>query len=182
MQDLRLNRNIQGGCRFIGDNQSRFRTRQRHRDHRPLPHTAAQLVGVFVSPFFRFGNFYEIEELNRFVPRRPGVQFVVNTKHVGDLFANFEHRIETRHRLLKDHANTNPAQRPVLFGGNLQQVTAVKVNLAPFNLRRGVGRSPVIAWAVTLFPHPDSPTRATVSPLRISILMPRTARITPRTV
>ena len=55
IQDLRLDRNIQGGCGFIGDQQLRV-AGEGHGDHNSLAHSAAQLMGILVNPFFRRRN------------------------------------------------------------------------------------------------------------------------------
>ena len=45
LQDLRLDRDVEGGGRLVGD-QDLGLERQRHRDHRPLAHPAGELVRV----------------------------------------------------------------------------------------------------------------------------------------
>ena len=51
-QHLRLNRNVQCSCRFIGNEQFRL-ARQCHGDHRSLTHTAGKLIGIALNTGFR---------------------------------------------------------------------------------------------------------------------------------
>ncbi len=48
VQDLRLDRHVEGGRRLVGDEQPRA-VRDRHRDHRPLTHPARPLVRVVLG-------------------------------------------------------------------------------------------------------------------------------------
>ncbi|CSD24982.1 Uncharacterised protein [Vibrio cholerae] len=55
IQDLVLNRHIQRGGRFIGDDQIRF-TSQRDRNHHPLTHATRELVRILFKAIFRLRN------------------------------------------------------------------------------------------------------------------------------
>ena len=57
-QDLRLDRDIERGGRFVRDQQRRP-AGQRHRDHRALAHAARELVRIFQRPPLRFGDPYQ---------------------------------------------------------------------------------------------------------------------------
>ena len=46
------------------------------------------------------------------VPALPRVEVGVNAQHFVDLFSDRHHRIERRHRLLKDHRHGGGAQLP----------------------------------------------------------------------
>ena len=48
LQDLGLDRDVEGGRRLVGDEQLRV-AGQGHRDHDPLAHAARQLVGVLLD-------------------------------------------------------------------------------------------------------------------------------------
>ena len=45
VQDLGLDRDVEGGGRLVGDEQLRV-AGERHGDHHPLPHAAGELVRV----------------------------------------------------------------------------------------------------------------------------------------
>ncbi len=63
-QDLRLDRHIQGGGRFIGDHQVRV-PGDGHRQHHALPEAAGQLVGVGAHPPGRLGNADQVQQAHR---------------------------------------------------------------------------------------------------------------------
>ena len=52
VEDLRLDRDVERGRRLVGDQQLRL-AGERHRDHRPLPHPARELVRVVLEPRLR---------------------------------------------------------------------------------------------------------------------------------
>ena len=51
VEDVRLHRHVERGRRFVGDQERRL-ARQRHRDHHPLAHAAAERVRVLRRPRF----------------------------------------------------------------------------------------------------------------------------------
>ncbi len=63
--DLILDRDIEPGGRFVGDQQF-GRTRDRHGDHHPLRHPARELMGERLQPALRFRNVDGAEQTNRF--------------------------------------------------------------------------------------------------------------------
>ena len=64
LQDLRLHRDVERGGRLVGD-QNLGLGRQRDRDHHPLAHAAAELVGVGVEPRRGVGDAHLLEQLKR---------------------------------------------------------------------------------------------------------------------
>ena len=54
-QDLRLDGDVEGGGRLVGDQQLRPAD-ECHRDHDPLPHAARKLVRVRVHALLRIGH------------------------------------------------------------------------------------------------------------------------------
>ena len=84
--------------------------------------------------------------------------------HLRHLVAHREHRIERGHRLLEDHRDPRAAERAHLRARAARAVrVASKVTALPAPIDPGAGTSRMIESAVTDLPHPDSPTRPSVS-------------------
>ena len=60
VHDLRLDRGIQPGGRFVGDQKRRF-AGKRHGDHGPLAHAARKAVGIVVEPEPRGVDLHPVE-------------------------------------------------------------------------------------------------------------------------
>ena len=108
VEDLRLDRHVEGGCRLVGDHEIGL-AGQRHRDHHPLPHAPGELVGIFVEPPFGISQPHEREHLERPGPRcLPGTA-LVQQHRLRHLFSDGKHGVEAGHRLLEDHADSAAA-------------------------------------------------------------------------
>ena len=83
--------------------------RQRHRDHRPLPHPPAQLVRILVDRPVRQRHPHQVQHLDRQFARRLLVQPLVQPDRFSDLVPDRVYRAQRRHRLLKDHRDLRPA-------------------------------------------------------------------------
>ena len=70
LQDLRLDRDVERGGRLVRDQQRRP-ARQRHRDHRALPHAAGKLMRIFLRPPLRLGDADQAQHLDRLSPTPP---------------------------------------------------------------------------------------------------------------
>src|SRR5918994_2402341 len=68
IEDLGFSGDIKGCRRLVGDEQLRL-AGERHRDHRPLPHAAGELVRVVVNPLVCAGHTDKIEHLDGDLPR-----------------------------------------------------------------------------------------------------------------
>ena len=62
----------------------------------------------------------------------------VDTKHLTDLIADGKHRVETRHRLLKDHADAVTADSPHAHFAELENIGVTKQD--PTGLGNGAWR------------------------------------------
>jgi hypothetical protein len=102
VEDLRLNGDVQRRRRFVRDQKLR-RADQRQRDHRSLPHAAAELVRIGIEPAGGGGNLHHLEHLDDPGAAGGGVQILVQQHHFADLVADGEERVQRRHRFLKDH-------------------------------------------------------------------------------
>ena len=114
LQDLGLNRHVERGRGFVGDQQRGF-AGERHRDHHPLPHAAGELVRMPVEDLRGFGNAHLLQHTQCLTPRRAVILALVQPDRLGDLLADRVHGIERGHRLLEDHCDlgaADPAHRP----------------------------------------------------------------------
>ena len=62
-KNLRLRRHVEGGCRFIGDEEGRV-AGKRHRNHDTLPHAAGQAMRIFLNLPMRIRNAHQIEKID----------------------------------------------------------------------------------------------------------------------
>ena len=70
-EDLGLGGDVEGGGRFVGDEQLRF-TGQGHGDHDPLAHPTGEGVGVVPGPPLGVGDPHVVEHVDGPLPgRRP---------------------------------------------------------------------------------------------------------------
>ncbi|WP_241021914.1 hypothetical protein [Burkholderia sp. Ac-20353] len=121
LQDLRLDRHVERGGRFVGDQQC-GPARQRHRDHHALPHPARQLVRIAREHAARLRNPHEIEQPQRLGARVGRGLRLVQRDRLADLVADREHRVERRHRFLEDHRDIRAAHAAHRRGARLREV------------------------------------------------------------
>ena len=120
-QDLLLDGDIERGGRFIRDKKLGT-VHNRHGDHDALPHAAGELVREIARPPRSIGDRHIIHRGHRPLLRlRPG-NFGMSQNGFGDLIADTHHRIESRHRLLKNHRDARATQAPHRFFGKTKQV------------------------------------------------------------
>ena len=111
VENLGLDRHVERRRRLVGDQQLRI-AGQRHRDHHPLPLPAGQLVRIRIDPLLGFGNADFAQQLRSPASRASAlVDLLMQHDRLHDLRADREHRVERRHRLLKDHADVAAANR-----------------------------------------------------------------------
>ena len=104
LHDLRLGGHIQRGSRLVGNEQLRA-AGERHGDHRPLAHAAADLVRVVVHAPLGLGHAHLAQHVDR-APARLGLAHVlVEQDALRDLVTNGVHRAEGGHGLLEDHGD-----------------------------------------------------------------------------
>jgi hypothetical protein len=103
----RLGGDVERGGRFVGDQHARAQasamaiiTRWR------MP--ARQLVRVLLQAPRRFGDPDLAEQRQRLAPA-PAVEAAMEHHGLGQLVADGEHRVQRRHRLLKDHRDLGAA-------------------------------------------------------------------------
>jgi hypothetical protein len=123
-----LDDHVERRHRFVGDHDVRVE-RERHRDHRPLPHPAGKLVGVVVEAVGREPD--QGEELDRPLPRLPMTQTAAVDQHFTQLRPDPVDRIERVHRRLRHHADLAPAQAAHLLLFDAGQIATLEPDLAP---------------------------------------------------
>ena len=64
VEDLCLDRDVERGCRLVGDQQLRLAGKS-HRDHRALPHPTRELMGVVAQPGLRARDADLVEQVDR---------------------------------------------------------------------------------------------------------------------
>ena len=111
-KDFGLDRDIQSGGRFVGDQQIRLIC-QGHGDHDALALTARKLVRVAGEPGFRLLDMDLMQKLQHPVAGGLVAHAAMDFQDLADLALHRVQRIERRHRLLENHRNVvaaHPAQ------------------------------------------------------------------------
>ena len=129
MEDLRLCRHVQRRRRLVGNQQFRVQ-RQRHRDHRPLPLPAAELMRKRPHQTRRIRQVHAVQQLDDPRPSRRRPELGVDAQHLGDLPPDPVQRVQRRHRLLKDHRDPRPAGCPHRRRGRRHQVLPLEQDRA----------------------------------------------------
>ena len=103
-QNFGLNGHIQSRCRLVRDQQTGF-AGQCHCDHDTLAHTAGQFVGILGQTALRLWDPNLHHQFQRFGRRLSLGQSFVQAQSFGQLTLDSEHRVQSCHRFLEDHAN-----------------------------------------------------------------------------
>ena len=141
IEDLRLDRHVERGRRLVGDQQLRV-ARQRHRDHRALPHAARKLVRVGMHAALRLGDVHAAQRLDRPVHRLAARHVLVQYHGFADLAADRHQRVQRGHRLLEDHRDRVAANVLHLAFAQLQQIDAGEADRAADDPARRVRHEP----------------------------------------
>ncbi len=128
VQDLRLDGDIQGGCRLVRYDQV-GPTHQCHGDHHPLTQTTRQLVRILRQTRSRGRNADLLEKEDCAFARLGFVEGDVAAIDLDQLIANGVGGIQRRHRLLKDHRHVDAAQGSHLVFLQVADVLAQEVQL-----------------------------------------------------
>ncbi len=115
-QDLGLDGDIEGGGRFVGDEEAGA-AGEGHRDHHALAHAAGQLEGVAIELAGGFGDADAFEQAAGFLAGGFFVEALVLGDGFGDLGADGEDRVEAGHRFLEDHRDIGAAELAHGLGG-----------------------------------------------------------------
>ena len=124
-EDLRLNGDVERGCRFVRNQQLRL-VGERHGDHHPLPLAARELMRKVVEPRDRVRDADFGEQFDGPGTRRRLAHTAVQDQRFAHLPLDGVQRIERTHRLLENHRDsvaTHPADGAVV---DVQQVLPVE--------------------------------------------------------
>ena len=127
LENLRLDRDIECGGRLIRD-EERGREHQRHPDHHALPHSTGELMRIRVRALRRIRNAHGAEHLDRTRPCIAATDRLVHARNLGQLRPHRKHRIERRHRLLKDHRDAIAPNSSHRFVVERQEIRSVELD------------------------------------------------------
>ena len=129
IENLGTDRDVERGRRLVRD-QERWLAGQGHRDHRPLPHAAAELVWVVVhaAPWGRDSD--HVEQLDGPFARRRVIQSAVSLEALSDLSADGQDRVQARQRILEDHGDTRPPDVAQLILWQSNELAAFEAHAA----------------------------------------------------
>src|SRR5215218_364077 len=105
LEDLRLYGDVQR-CRWLIRYEYFWLCRQRDRDHDSLTHPAAELMRVSLESLRRIGDADFLKQVQSAIPRLSLGDLEVCQDAFGDLRLHRENRIQTGHRVLKNHPDT----------------------------------------------------------------------------
>jgi hypothetical protein len=129
-EDLRLGGHVERSRRLVCDQDLRLE-RQRHRDHRPLPHPAGELMRVVAGTSLGLGDADRVEHLHRQAPCRAVAHLVVvGADGLDQLVADPVDRVERGHRVLEDHRYPRPPHLAQVLLGGPDQLAAMQLRRA----------------------------------------------------
>ena len=129
VQDLRLDRHVQGRGGLVRDQQSGL-TGQGNGDHDALAHAAGQFVRILVHPCFRGRNAHQAQHFHGARVGFLSAHVLVNAQRLHDLVGNAQHRVQGRQRVLKDHGDIPAADVLHFPEGQVQDIPALQQHLA----------------------------------------------------
>ena len=135
VEQLGLHRHVEGGGRFVGDQQLRPQG-QRHRQHHPLAHAARELVRIVVDPAGGVDEPDLLEQRDRSLLGLGAADPLVGADRLDDLAPDAVLRVQARQRVLEHHRDLGAAHAAHRLGPETEQVGAVEAHLAG---DRGVG-------------------------------------------
>ena len=137
-QNLGLDRNVEGGCRFVGDEKVRF-VGKGHGDHDPLLLTARELVGKRVETIHGLRKSHETEEFHNPIPRLFSTHILVDEKDLDDLPFDAVKGIKGAEGFLKDHGDLITPNFLEAGPGCTQKFLAPETDASPGMIGEGVG-------------------------------------------
>ena len=128
-QDLRLDRDVERGGRFVGDQEFRP-VGECHGDHDTLALPAREFVRICREPLFRFADADLMQQFQHPCTGRGACETLMERQDLADLPLDRVERIERGHRLLEDHGDRVAAHRAEFVLARCHQIPAVEENLA----------------------------------------------------
>lgn len=178
VQDLLLHGHVQGGGRFVRDQQPRP-GKDRERDEHPLQLPAGELMRERVDDPLRIGQPHPAqslphESLTLRTPARPGHQ----GRGLESLRPDRPHRVQGGARILRHEAQHPAPQRQELALAQAGDLPALHDDRPSTRARREPSRRST-ARAMVDFPEPDSPIRARARPSPTAKDAPWTTSVSP---
>ena len=140
IEDLRLDRHIEGRGRLVTDQELRI-TAQCHRDHHTLTHTAGKLMRILIEATLCERDLHELQHLDRALLRFLLRHILVQKQCLDELLSDGEHRIQRGHRLLENHRDLLAADLTHLILGHLYDIFSIEEDLATLDLTRLLDQS-----------------------------------------
>ena len=140
-QDLLLRGDVERRGRLVRDQQFGFE-HQRHRDHDALALSARQPVRVGGEDALHVGQPDMLHHRQDLLATGARIEIGMDAQHLVDLAADRDHRVERRHRFLKNHRHPGGAQlaQPPVAGG--QQFLADQLDAAAGGHQRALLQQP----------------------------------------
>ncbi|MNI08007.1 hypothetical protein D3C73_610300 [compost metagenome] len=129
LKNLRLDGDVERGCRLVRDQQLGI-TGKRDGDDDALAHAARKVHRIFVEARLGRGNPNLFEKPYGFSLSLAFRHAAMLTQHFGDLLTDLQDRVERGHRFLKDHADTVAANFLHVLERDGQKFLALEFNLA----------------------------------------------------
>ena len=129
VEKVGLHLGVERAGRLVRDEELRP-AQERHRDHHPLALSAAQLIRVRLCNPIRLRDMDGGQVFPRLFVRRASAQAHLHGRSLRELVSDPEVRIERRPRVLEDHGRLGPAHRFHRLAVEIEQVDAVKRDLA----------------------------------------------------
>ena len=129
LQNLGLNRDIEGRCRLIEYQKVRI-VCKRHRDHDSLSLAAAEVVRVLLEAPLGDWDTHHIQQLNRTRFRPRSGYLAMHADDLRDLIADGVHGIRGGHRFLEHHGDFVSTDLAHLLLGQMSQILSAKHDLA----------------------------------------------------
>ena len=113
MKNLALDGDVEGGRRFVGDDQRRL-VAEADGQHDALAHAAGELMGIALERALRRGHAHAPEQADGALMGGPPTELAMGPHALDDLLGDALDGIERGHRVLEDHADRAAAQPPEL--------------------------------------------------------------------
>ena len=139
-EDLRLDRDVQGGGRLVGDDDLGF-VQQGDGDRYPLAHAAGELVRPGLQSSLRVGDTHLAQHLDAARARLGLGDTSVSLQGQLHLGADGQHRIERGHRVLEDHRQLAAPHGSQTGGVKAYQLLSSQVNRAADDTPRCVDQA-----------------------------------------
>ena len=182
VEDLGLDRDVEGGRRLVGDEQLGL-AGEGHRDHHALGHAARHLVREGLEAALRIGDADHLAAARAPAPARPSrscLRWISRTSPIWrpTSMTGFSDDVGC----WKIIEIRSPRMLAHLVVGDASAGPSPSKRTSPASIRPGWRRAAGSTATVTLLPQPDSPTRPMISPRSTWKSMPSTARTTPSRV